>query len=193
MSSQPRILALAGSTRTESWNKKLIRCAAQAAQQAGAEVTLLDLRELRLPLYDGDLEKRSGLPEGAQELKRMMKAHDGLLISSPEYNSSISAVLKNAIDWASRPTGDAVPLEAFVGRVAGLMSASPGALGGLRGLVHLRMILGNIQVLVVPEQLAIPKANEAFDEGGNLKDEKQRAGIEKIARRVVEVARRLKG
>jgi chromate reductase, NAD(P)H dehydrogenase (quinone) len=155
-------------------------------------VTLLDLRDLKLPLYDGDLEEREGLPEGAKELKRVMKQHDGLLIASPEYNSSISAVLKNAIDWASRPKDDAFALEAFAGKVAGLMSASPGALGGLRGLVHLRMILGNIQVLVVPEQLAISKANEAFDESGNLKDEKQQAGIEKIAKRVVEVAGMLK-
>lgn len=191
MAEKPKVLAFAGSTRAGSWNKKLIRVAAHAAEAAGAEVTLLDLRDLNLPLYDGDLEEREGLPEGARRLKQLMKAHDAFLISSPEYNSSISGALKNAIDWASRPLEDAVPLEAFAGKVAGLMAASPGALGGLRGLVHLRAILGNIKVLVLPEQLAISKAHEAFDDEGNLKDEKQRAGIENIARRVVEVAAKL--
>lgn len=191
MAEKPKVLAFAGSTRAGSWNKKLIRVAAHAAEAAGAEVTLLDLRDLNLPLYDGDLEEREGLPEGARRLKQLMKAHDAFLISSPEYNSSISGALKNAIDWASRPLEDAVPLEAFAGKVAGLMAASPGALGGLRGLVHLRAILSNIKVLVLPEQLAISKAHEAFDDEGNLKDEKQRAGIENIARRVVEVAAKL--
>lgn len=192
MASNPRILAFAGSTRTESFNKKLIRVAVKAAEKAGAEVTLIDLRDLDLPIYDGDLEAEHGLPEGAVELKQIMKANDGLLISSPEYNSSISGVLKNAIDWASRPTGDDVPLEAFVGKVAGLMAASPGALGGLRGLVHLRAILGNINVLVIPDQLAISKANEAFHADGTLKDEGQAKKIAAIAERVVRIAGALK-
>lgn len=192
MSTQPRILAFAGSTRTESFNKTLIRMAAEAAKSAGGDVTLIDLRDLNLPLYDGDREEQHGLPEGAKELKKIMKAHDALLISSPEYNSSISGMLKNAIDWASRPKGDDRPLEAFAGKVAGLMAASPGGLGGLRGLVHLRAILGNINVLVIPDQIAISKANEAFDADGNLKDKKQAGKVEAIARRVVEIAGRLR-
>ena len=139
----PRILAFAGATRTESYNKKLIRAAAAIAEASGAAVTLLDLRDLNMPLYDGDLEATHGLPDGAKRLKAMLLEHDGLLISSPEYNSSISAVLKNSIDWASRPVQGQAPLAEFRGKVAGIMAASPGMLGGLRGLVHLRAILGN--------------------------------------------------
>ena len=142
---KPKILAFAGSTRTDSLNKKLARAAAAIAGEAGAEVTFVDLRDLALPLYDGDLEEASGLPEGARKLKALLRASDGFLIASPEYNSSVTAVLKNALDWASRAeTDDEPPLAAFRGKAAALLSASPGALGGLRGLVHLRAILGNM-------------------------------------------------
>ncbi|HRQ76197.1 MAG TPA: NAD(P)H-dependent oxidoreductase [Phycisphaerales bacterium] len=192
MANPPSILAFAGSTREGSFNKKLIRVAARLAEAAGAKVTLLDLRDLALPLYDGDLEQQSGLPDGALRLKKLMKEHDAFLIASAEYNSSVSAVLKNAIDWASRPQGDDRPLQAFAGKVAGLMAASTGALGGLRGLVHLRAILGNINVLVVPEQFALAKANEAFNEDGSLKDDAPKQAVEKIVRRVVDLAARLK-
>lgn len=175
----PRILVFAGSTRTDSWNKKLARSAAEIASAAGAEATCIDLRELELPLYDGDLEARDGLPAGAKRLKELMKSHHAFLIASPEYNSSITAVLKNAIDWASRAEKDEKALAAFQGKLALLVAASPGALGGLRGLVHLRAILSNLGVLVLPEQLAVSKAHEAFDERGRLKDEKQRATLER--------------
>jgi chromate reductase, NAD(P)H dehydrogenase (quinone) len=110
-----------------------------------------------------------------------------MLIVSPEYNSSITAVLKNAIDWASRREGDEKPLAAFVGKTAGLLSASNGALGGLRGLVHLRSILGNIQVLVLPEQFALSKAQEAFGEDGEMHDAAKKAQVTKVAERLVEV------
>ena len=176
----PKILAFAGSTREGSYNKLLVRIAAQGARTAGAEVTLLDLRDLPLPLYDGDLETQEGLPPNARKFKALMLAHQGLLIASPEYNSSVSALLKNALDWASRPLPDEKPLACFTGKTAALMSASPGALGGLRGLVHLRAILGNIQVLVLPEQRAVSLAREAFLPDGTLKDPKQQAGIEEL-------------
>jgi NAD(P)H-dependent FMN reductase len=179
--SAPKILAFAGSTRAASYNKQLAKAAGEAARQAGAEVTFIDLRDYPLPLFDEDLESASGLPENAKKLKALLTAHDGLLIASPEYNSSVTAVLKNAIDWASRAETDAeAPLSAFRGKVAALLSASPGALGGLRGLVHLRAILGNIGLIVLPEQVAVPKAYEAFDESGALKDPrvaKQVAGV----------------
>jgi chromate reductase, NAD(P)H dehydrogenase (quinone) len=113
MISRPKVLAFAGSTRRDSWNKKLLAVAVAETERAGAEVTVLDLRDLALPLYDGDLEAEEGLPAGALRLKELMKSHDGFLIASPEYNSSISAVLKNAIDWASRPAPNERPLEAF--------------------------------------------------------------------------------
>jgi NAD(P)H-dependent FMN reductase len=191
MSYTPKILAFAGSLRRESFNKRLVKVAADAARAAGGEVTLLDLADIPMPLFDGDLEARDGLPDNAQRLRELMAAHQGLLIASPEYNSSITGVLKNAIDWASRPAPGVPDLAYFQGKVAALMSASPGALGGLRGLVHLRSILGNIKVIVLPEQLAIPKAGDAFQPDGTLKDPKQQAGFENIARRLVEVVRQL--
>ena len=123
----PKILAMAGSTREASFNKKLVRIAVSGARSAGAEVTIVELRDLGLPLYDGDLETRDGLPPAVRKLKDLMLAHQGFMISSPEYNSSISAVLKNAIDWASRPVPGEAPLECFTGKTAAIMSASPGA------------------------------------------------------------------
>ena len=188
---QPRILVFAGSLRRESWNKKLARLAADAARAAGAEVTFLDLKDLPMPVYDGDLEAAEGVPANAKRFKELLLAHQGLLISSPEYNSSISGALKNAIDWASRQEPGEAPLACFNGKVAGLLAASPGALGGLRGLVTLRSILGNIGVLVLPDQLAVPKAHEAFAEDGNLKDAKQQAAVERIAGKLVSTLARL--
>ena len=180
MASTPKILAFAGSTRIESYNKKLVKIAAAGAQAAGAEVTYIDLRDLPLPLYDEDLEAQEGLPANARTFKDLLISHQGLLIASPEYNSSLTAVLKNAIDWASRPAPNEAPLAAFAGKVATIMSASPGALGGLRGLVHLRSILGNIKVLVLPDQIAVSKAYEAFNPDGTLVDPKQQESIEKL-------------
>lgn len=190
----PKILTFAGSTRTGSFNKKLAGLAAQAAREAGAEVTLVDLRDFALPLFDEDLESAGGLPENARKWKTLLRAHDGFFISSPEYNSSLTAVLKNAIDWASRSESeDEPPLVCFRGKCAALVSASPGALGGLRGLVHLRAILGNIGVLVLPEQVCISKAHEAFDEAGRMKDERKSAQVTRLARSLVETLRKLGG
>lgn len=182
MASTPKILAFAGSTRIDSYNKKLVKIAAAGAKAAGAEVTYIDLRDLQLPLYDENLEAQEGLPANARTFKDLMISHQGLLIASPEYNSSLTAVLKNAIDWASRPYPNEAPLAltAFAGKVASIMSASPGALGGLRGLVHLRSILGNMKVLVLPDQVAVPKAYEAFNADDTLKDPKQQQYIEKL-------------
>jgi NAD(P)H-dependent FMN reductase len=188
----PQILAFAGSTRSESYNKKLVALAADAARLAGGNVTMIDLRDLPLPLFDEDLESASGLPENAKKLKTLMRAHDGFLISSPEYNSSITGVLKNAIDWASRPeSDDEPPLVAYRGKVAALFSASPGGLGGLRGLVHVRSILGNIGVLVLPDQVAISAAYEAF-ENGKLKDARKSRQVADLAASLVEMIKKLK-
>lgn len=184
--STPKILAFAGSTRTASFNKQLVRTAADAARAAGAEVTVIDLRDLPLPLFDEDFESEHGLPENAKKLKALYRDHDAFLIASPEYNSSITAVLKNAIDWASRgETDDEPALSAYRGKTAALLSASPGALGGLRGLVHLRAILGNIGVIVLPDQVALPKAHEAFDATGKLKDERPAKQITALAQNLV--------
>ncbi|MGY5143139.1 MAG: NADPH-dependent FMN reductase [Candidatus Nitrosopumilus sp. bin_32a] len=177
---KPKILAFAGSTRTDSFNKKLVKIAADGAKEAGADVTIIDLRDYPMPLYDEDLEKKEGLPSTTQKLKELMLSHQGFLISSPEYNSSISGVLKNTIDWTSRQGDDESPMSCFKDKVSGIMSASPGGLGGLRGLVHVRAILENIGVLVIPTQIAISKAHEAFNPDGMLTDQKQEQQVKNI-------------
>jgi chromate reductase, NAD(P)H dehydrogenase (quinone) len=186
---KPKILAFAGSTREGSHNKRLIEVAADAARAAGAEVTLIDLRDYPMPPYDGDVEAQ-GLPASAIALKALFKAHDGLLISAPEYNGGISGMLKNTIDWVSRRGDDDRTVAAFRGKFAGLMSASPGRLGGVRGLGQLRHVLTTMGVLVVPQQQGINAAHEAFDEHGKLKDPAQQAAIEAIAGRLVDLVRR---
>jgi NAD(P)H-dependent FMN reductase len=190
--SAPRILAFAGSLRKDSFNKKLVQIAVAGARGAGAEVTLIDLKDYPLPIYDGDIEAASGIPENGKKLKELFLAHDGLLLSCPEYNSSITAVLKNTIDWVSRPLPGEANLACFTGKVATLMSASIGALGGLRGLVHVRSILGNIHVIVLPEQIAVSKAMDAFNADGTLKDAKQQAGIEGLGKRLAEFLKKIK-
>jgi NAD(P)H-dependent FMN reductase len=191
MTTAPRILAFAGSLRQGSFNKKLVQVAARAAEDAGAEVTTIDLRDYPLPIFDEDLESTQGLPENGRKLKELFRAHDALLISCPEYNSSITAALKNTIDWVSRPEEGRPPLDCFKGKVAGLIAASPGALGGLRGLVHVRAILGNIQVLVIPQQFALSRAHEAFDEDGRLKDTKQAESVANIGRTLAETTAKM--
>lgn len=191
MAYKPRILAFAGSARSGSFNKKVVKVAANGARNAGAEVTVLDLRDYPMPLYDGDLEAKEGLPENVLKLKQIFLQHRGLLISCPEYNSSITPLLKNTIDWISRPSSGEPPLAVFQDKVASLMSASPGALGGLRGLVHVRAILGNIKVIVLPDQVAVAKSHEAFTEEGNLKEEKLRHSVEQLGHNLCEVLMRL--
>lgn len=170
MSDSVKILALAGSLREDSFNKKLVKIAAAGARKAGANVTIINLSNYRLPLYDADLEVSEGLPEKVKELRQLFIDHDGFLFSSPEYNSSLSGVFKNLIDWVSRPENGKGGLAAFSSKTAVIMSASPGALGGLRGLVHLRAILGNMNVLVLPDQISISAADGAFNEDGQLTD-----------------------
>ena len=187
----PRILAFAGSTRSHSWNGKLIRIGSAAARAAGAEVTLIELRDFAMPLYDGDLEASAGLPEKARELRQLMVAHHGLLLSCPEYNSSISAVLKNAIDWVSRPQPNEPSGFAFKGRAAALLAASTGNLGGVRGLFTVRQVLTTLGVLMIPTQFALNQANNAFDETGALKDPKHQAAVDAVAQELVRVLSRL--
>jgi len=193
MAYQPKILCFAGSLRTDSLNKKLVKVAMAGAQKAGAEVTFVDLKDYPMPIYDADIEAASGLPDNVKKLKAIMKEHQGFLISCPEYNSSITAALKNAIDWASRIEKGERNLECFSGKVAGLMAASPGGLGGLRGLVTVRSILGNIGMIVIPQQVAVSGANDAFDDNGNLKDEKRQKSVEDIGSAVANMATKLFG
>ena len=192
MAEKPRILAFAGSARKDSYNKKLVRIAASAAEAAGAEVTLIDLLDFPLPIFNEDLEYEEGTPEHATRLKGLMVSSHGLLIASPEYNSSISALLKNIIDWASRPVPGEPRLVAFQGKVVTLMSASPGGLGGLQGLAHVRSILGNIGAIVLPNQVATPLAYQAFQEDGSLKDPKQQESVKTLGQGLSEFLIRLK-
>ena len=191
MTGTPRILALAGSLRAGSYNRRMVTIAAEGARGEGAEVTHLDLREYRLPVFDEDLESAEGPPEAVVELKSLFRSHQGLLIASPEYNGSLSAALKNLIDWVSRPDADKSLSSCFAGKVAGIMAASPGGLGGLRGLGHLRTILSGIQVLVIPQQTTVSAAYSAFDDDDSLKDEKKAEAVRAIGHAVAEVTRKL--
>lgn len=185
MSETVSILALAGSARKDSFNKRLVLQAAHGAKTAGAKVTFIDLKDYPLPIYDGDLEESEGLPENVNKLKALFKSHQGFLIASPEYNGSITALLKNTIDWVSRPVEGEPPLAAFKGKIASLMSASPGGLGGLRGLVHARAILGNIGCVVLPDQMAVGQAFKAFDDTGELVDKAQQESVFALGQQLV--------
>jgi chromate reductase len=187
----PKILAFAGSMREGSFNKQLIKVAVEGAKAAGGEVTLIDLRDYQLPIMDLDVEK-AGFPENARKLKDLFLANDGLLISTPEHNSSYPAFVKNTIDWVSRSTVPNEPsLSAFRNKVAALMSASPGALGGLRSLTNLRPLLTNSGILVLSSQVAVGRAHEAFDPQGNLKDAKHNDAIRKLGADLVAILRKL--
>lgn len=189
-----RILAFAGSTRDGSYNRKLIRIAASGAEEAGGRVHLVELSEYPLPLMNEDLEAREGIPESGLAFKGLMLESDGLLISAPEYNSSITPLLKNTLDWASRSQGpDERPLSAFRGKTAVIMSASPGRLGGLRGLVTLRMMLGNLGVTVLPDTRSISGADTAFSEDGSLKNSRDHKAVMRLGRVLVETVDRLGG
>ena len=183
-----KILAFAGSARRDSLNKKLARVAAATAKEAGAEVTLIDLDDYPIPLYHGDLEAEKGVPENARKLKALMQVHNGIFFAAPEYNAGVAPLLKNAIDWVSRVRSDDEPaLQVYTSRVFALASASPGRFGGARGLLALRHTLElGLGALVLPDQLTIAAANDAFDERGHLKDKalqsQLKALIERLAR-----------
>lgn len=196
MSQDVSLIALSGSTRAGSHNRAMLKLAAIAAERAGAQVSFVELRDLALPLYDADLEAAQGLPQTLVNLKAACVAADGYLIAAPEYNGSLSAVLKNTIDWLSRPgpqPGETpFTLAAFRGKVAGVMSASPGAWGGVRGLMHVREILAGMGVLVTAEQFALPAAHGAFNESGELANPAYQSIVEAIGARAAQLARALK-
>ena len=171
-----RLLVVAGSSRQGAWSRKLADAAAQTARSDGASVTLLDLSELELPLYDGDIEAASGVPEGAGKLRAALLSHDALLIVTPEYNGFPTPLLINAFDWLSRLGADAggiSGLAATANKPVALLASSPGLLGGLRAMNYLRQYLQMaFAMIVVPQQFALARAHEAFDDAGTLKDAK---------------------
>lgn len=190
---QPKILAFAGSLRKDSLNKKLLKIAVKGAEEAGAKVTAVDLKDYPMPLYDQEIEDSQGLPENALRIKKLMEENDGFLFICPEYNSSMSAVFKNVIDWASRKANkEEKNLICFIDKVVSLGSASPGNLGGMRGLVHVRAMLGNIFCLVLPKQLSIPQADLAFEDDGSLKDPKKQQEALNLGKNLAEFLKKVK-
>ena len=187
------ILIFAGSTRQQSFNRQLATAATQIAREAGATVTLLELSSLDIPMYNADLETK-GTPSDVIRLKELMHANPAWIICSPEYNGSYTALLKNTIDWASSPVKNdpnwAQGTKAFEGKVVGLLSASPGALGGLRSLSHLTPLLLNMQSWVTPRQYALAHAAQAFDADGQLQVPAQRQGVQAVVDQVLWAAQR---
>lgn len=189
-----KILVFAGSTRQHSFNRKLASVTAATATAAGAEVTLLELSSLNIPLYNADQEAQ-GTPPDVLRLKEILDAHPAWIICSPEYNGSYTGLLKNTIDWASSPVkGHPVWADGnrpFEGKIVGLLSASPGALGGLRSLSNLNPLMQNLQCWVCPKQFALGRAGDAFDTDGHLVSEGNRKGVQSVVDQVLWAARRL--
>lgn len=187
----PKILVFAGSIRSGSYNARLAACAARELAMAEADVTLISLVDFPMPLYDGNLEAASGAPENAHKLKRLIGQHHGVFIASPEYNASIAPLLKNTLDWVSR-VRDAKepPLAAYRNRVFALGAASNGTYGGMRSLIALRQVLElGCGALVIPEQVAVREAANAFDEADRIKDERTAGLLKSAVHRLVDMAR----
>lgn len=188
-----RLLFFAGSAREGSYNKRLASLSAQIAEANGLPSTLADLGDYPMPIYDADLEGRSGPPENAHKLKALMEVHKGIFIVAPEYNASITPLLKNTIDWVSR-IEDENGQTVYKTRVFALASASPGQFGGMRGLLTLRQVLEvGLGAFVMPDQIAVPRAPEAFDEQGHLKDKTQQAVLKSVIEKLARAARVLHG
>ena len=187
-----KILVIPGSLRTGSLNAKLAAVAAHHFAQAGAEVTRLSLADFPLPIYDGDLQTKSGVPKHAVDLKRMIGAHHGVLIVTPEYNSSVPPLLKNAIDWVSRvhDTHESRG-EVFRGRAFAIAGASHGRLGGARALAALRLILSACQAPVIPSQIALSFANEAYDDMDRLRHPADIEALKALVRQLIEFSQRM--
>ena len=183
---EARILAFAGSVRRESFNRRLLPAAVDGARGAGAEVTHIELADYPLPLFDQDMEERDGLPANARKLKDLFKAHHGLLLACPEYNGSITPLMKNTLDWVSRQDGAESGTVPYKRKVVGLVSASDGRWGGIRGLTQVRHTLTILGCVVLPEQYCLSAASQAYDEAGRIKDDKVRKGAGAIGARLAE-------
>jgi len=187
-----KILVFAGSIRTGAYSGKVADCAQKELAIQGAEVTRISLADYALPIMNEDLEAEEGIPENAVKLARLFAAHDGVLVCTPEYNSSLPPLLKNTIDWISRVSRDGGrPLRAYPGKVVGLCSSSDGHFAGARCIIHLRGILSHIGMEVISPQVSVPHAGEAFDENGAFKEERLRKGMTRLCTTLIEHARLL--
>ncbi|HVW58057.1 MAG TPA: NAD(P)H-dependent oxidoreductase [Rhizobiaceae bacterium] len=186
----PKILVFAGSLRTGAFSIRTADCAMKELALQGAAVTRISLGDYPLPLMDQDLEETKGIPENAMALGRLIAAHDGMLIASPEYNASIPPLLKNTIDWVSRIRRDnGRSFTPLAGKIAGLCSSSDSSFGGARGLYHLRAVLMACRVEVVTPQCVVPHASTAFDEEGNFREERLRQVMETLCQTLIDHAR----
>lgn len=194
MAKQPKILAFAGSLREHSFSKRVVKTAMRGAENAGAEVTYVDLRDYPMPIYDEDDHARNGFNPNALKLQKLFGESDGFLIASPEYNGSLTGALKNAIDWVSRPSDEYKSVEVFKGKWAAIMTESPGAFGGIRCLGHLRTVLTVMFVNVLPTEIAVGKVHEMFDgDGEEMTDEKMRSILENLGASLVEMMKKMPG
>jgi len=188
----PRILVFAGSLRTGAYSIKTADAATKELAEQGADLTRISLGDYSLPLMDQNLEKEKGIPENAMKLGRLIAAHDGFLIASPEYNASIPPLVKNTIDWVSRIRNDGGrPFSPYRGKVAALCSSSEGNFGGMRCLYHLRAVLMNCQVEIITPQCSVSRAHEAFDENGDFREERLHKMMQNVCRTLIERARML--
>ena len=193
MADAVKILAFSGSARRESLNKALVTVAAKKAEALGADVTLVDLKDYPMPIYDGDLEDAEGLPESAEKLRNLFKEQDGFLISSPEYNGGYSALLKNTLDWLSRPYPGEPVLAPFSGKACCLMSASPSGYAGTQGLAQIVPILAKMRLVLHHRTFSLPSAHEFFDEAGELNDPHQNETLDLVIEGAVALAGQVSG
>jgi len=189
----PKILVFAGSIRSGSFNARLAALATKELTLADVDVTRVSLIDYPLPIYDGDLEVQTGVPDNAVKLKRMMMTHRGIFIASPEYNASVTPPLKNTLDWISRVREvNEHPLAAYKGRVFALGAASNGTLGGYRSLMALRQILElGCGATVLPDQIAVREAATAFDDDDQLRDERSARQLKTVLAHLVDAARNM--
>ena len=194
MSKKPKILAFAGSLREHSYSKRVVKTAMKGAEKACADVIFVDLRDYPMPLYNADEHEQNGFDANALRFQKLLGEHDGFLIASPEYNGSLSGALKNALDWASRPSNEYKQIEVFKGKVAAIMSESPGAFGGLRCLGHLRGVLSILQVNILPSEIAVGKVNTMFDgDGEEMTDDKMREILENLGASLADMLKKTHG
>lgn len=194
-SNASRLLFFAGSARTGSYNIRLARLGAAIAEANGIPATFADLGDYPLPLYDADLQNTEGIPDNAKKFEALMRVHTGVFIACPEYNASITPLLKNMLDWVSRIRNEGdEPLAVFKTRVFALGSSSPGGMGGLRGLNTVRTVLElGVGALVLPEQFAVPRAVDAYDEHGHLKNKESQEQFKSLIQKLARAAHVLHG